>query len=309
MNKLLRVVGGLACSIPLSIAAGCGGTPASDGTGVQHNALTQITETIPPADVRGIREAPGGEPFLLGFLAVKEGTSDRTVIELELQPIQGKLVSAALNLGIANFDQDNADEGVIDVDTFIGDGTVTADEFSAGTYFTSFTYNGGPGVTSVDLTGAVAERLAAGDRYLGVRLTAATSDRFFLGSLIGEPEPSLTFTTLVFGLLDAIDQATEAVPDVAGAQALLQQLSQARMKSEQAQALFDAGEGARAQLAYCQARKKLDDFIEKANLFVKTGHLSQAQGSELVGLAQQAQQLLDEEMLCRDLAACDARDR
>jgi hypothetical protein len=167
--------------------------PVTGALNVKKHRKT--TRTFAAIDARGIREFPGGEPFLLDFLAIKEGTSDRTVIQFDLSAIKGDVVDALLNLGIENFDRDNADEGRIDIFTFAGNGTVTPDQFTAGTFFDSFVYDGGAGTISVDITDAVRAHIAAGDRFLGLRLTAGTSDRFFLGASIMEPEPSLTVTT------------------------------------------------------------------------------------------------------------------
>lgn len=308
MKMLLRVFWSVACS--LSIAAGSGvGCHAPESpderTGAASAALTKVTETVAPADARGIRAFPDGEPFLLDFLAIKENTADRTVIELDLAPIEGQLGRAKLNLGIENFDLDTPDPGIIDIHTFPGDGTVTPDEFFAGTFFKSFTFDRPPGVISVDITAAVAARLAAGDRYLGVRLTAATTDRYFLGASVAQPEPSLTFTMLVRGPLDAIAEAKAALEDVCGADPLLQKLRQAAKKIEQGEARFTAGHPAPARQAFCQARTKLDDFLAKVPVLVSSGHLTTAQGNELVALAEEAQDLLDERLLHLGLAACD----
>jgi hypothetical protein len=83
--------------------------------------------------------------------------------------------------------------GIIDVFTYSGDGMITADEFFAGTLFTSFS-NNGSGTVSVDVTEAVR---ASESNFLGFRLSTTTSDRYDLGSIAGLPEPTLRITFII----------------------------------------------------------------------------------------------------------------
>jgi hypothetical protein len=88
---------------------------------------------------------------------------------------------------------DGGSEGIIDVFTYSGDGTITADEFFAGTLFTRFV-NNGDGTVSVDVTAAAQASVSAGDNFLGFRLSTTTGDRYFLGSIVGLPDPTLRIT-------------------------------------------------------------------------------------------------------------------
>jgi hypothetical protein len=97
----------------------------------------------------------------------------------------------------------------MDVYTYSGDGAVTADDFDAGTLFTSFTaVNEAPididfigdgtlysvirGYANIDITSLVLSALEAGDQYIGVRLSTETSDRYNLGEGSLLPVPFLT---------------------------------------------------------------------------------------------------------------------
>lgn len=140
---------------------------------------------VDPADVRGIRDLGSG-PFLLGFLAIKAGTEDRTVMEFQTPTMNFPPPWAYLELGISNIDPGPPD-GVIDVFIYTGDGVVHPSEFYAGGYYSSFIYNDGPGLAQVDVTGA----LQLTGRYLGVRLSTITPDRFWLGAIISQPDPVL----------------------------------------------------------------------------------------------------------------------
>jgi hypothetical protein len=76
--------------------------------------------------------------------------------------------------------------------TFAGTGTVTPDLFNAGTLFTSFaTDQVGLDTVAVDVTAAVDVAIAAGDAFLGFRLSTATSDRYLLGPPYTPAGPTL----------------------------------------------------------------------------------------------------------------------
>jgi hypothetical protein len=150
----------------------------------------------------------------------------------------------------------------------------------------------------------VAARRAAGDRFLGLRLTAATSDRFFLGASVQQPEPSFTVTTIIRSPLDAIAEARAAIPAQPGSAALAAQLDSARRKLEQAEGLVAAGDSAGAQRPFCQARKHLDDLIAKVATFTGNGHLTGAQGDVLVAAVEEARRLVDQRVTALGLAAC-----
>jgi hypothetical protein len=115
-------------------------------------------------------------------------TEDRTVLEFDISELGG-IEQAILVLPLRNLNS-GGPIGIIDVFTHSGDGTITADEFFAGTLFTSFA-NNGDGTASVDVTEAVQ---ASESNFLGFRLSTTTSDRYDLGSLAGLPEPTLRIT-------------------------------------------------------------------------------------------------------------------
>jgi hypothetical protein len=149
-----------------------------------------------PTDTEGIRRFPGGSPFHLSFLSIKnttvspgEETGDRTVTEFDIGALSGAIPSATLDLPLKNIDPGVV--GTIDVFTFSGNGIVTPDLFSEGTYFTSFT-NSQSSFEHVDVTSAVQSAVDAGVRFLGFRLSTMTSDRYFLGAIAGLPGPTLS---------------------------------------------------------------------------------------------------------------------
>ena len=104
--------------------------------------------------------------------------------------------------------------GVIDIYSYYGDGSVTVDDFDAGTYYKSFdalgvwTVTYGDGWTSseylvnesIDVTGIILDAIANGQSYIGFRLSTLTSDRYTLSytpTLTIVPEP---MTMLLLGL-------------------------------------------------------------------------------------------------------------
>jgi hypothetical protein len=148
-------------------------------------------DDIPAADARGIRIIGTQGPLLLTFLAVKFTSTpldDRTVAEFPLAGV-ASAAGVQLVLGIEDLDP-GAPPGTIDVYWYVGDGVVTASEFFAGTYSTSFQSDGN-GVFSVDVSDAVGLALAQHAAYVGFRLSTVTADRYFLGSIAGQPEPIL----------------------------------------------------------------------------------------------------------------------
>ncbi len=155
-----------------------------------------LAEDIAPADSRGIRIIGAKGPLLLTFLAVKKTTTpldDRTVCEFPLASVTSPPASAELVLGISDLDP-GGPAGVIDVYVYEGDGVVAAPEFFAGTLTTSFECNS-TGVFLVDVTPAVAAAVTGGWDYVGFRLSTVTADRYFLGSIVSQPEPLLRVET------------------------------------------------------------------------------------------------------------------
>src|SRR5262245_6638893 len=137
-------------------------------------------EVITPADARGIRQFAGGSPFLLDFLAINGDpfAEDRTVVQFDLRQLSGPVGAATLDLDLLNLDPGLA--GVIDVYAFAGTGTVTPDQFSAGTFLTSFA-NSASGLEHVDVTAAVLAAQEVGQQFLGFRLSTPSESRWLLG--------------------------------------------------------------------------------------------------------------------------------
>jgi hypothetical protein len=165
--------------------------PALLSAAIIAAALPALAQDIAPADARGIRIIQGQGPLLLTFLAVKKTSTpldDRTVAEFPLASVSGQH-SFALALGIEDLDP-GAPAGTIDVYWYVGDGVVTAQEFFAGALTTSFDCDGN-GVFTVDVTDAVNQALAQQAAFVGFRLSTITADRYFLGSIAGQPEPVL----------------------------------------------------------------------------------------------------------------------
>ena len=151
---------------------------------------------LTPTDANGIRQFPGGQPFLLPFLSVNGSIEDRAVLQFDLSGLAGPLPGpATLELPLQNLDP-GGPAGVIDVFTFFGTGAVTPDQFNAGTFFTSVG-NNASGVEHVDVTGAVQAAVGAGQPFLGFRLSTATGDRYVLGPPFTPTGPSLTVSTAV----------------------------------------------------------------------------------------------------------------
>jgi hypothetical protein len=75
--------------------------------------------------------------------------------------------------------------GRIDAYSFAGDGTVSLDEWAAGTLFHSFTdIGGGYATLSVDITTLVKIAVLADSSYLSFGLRTTEDDRFWLNSTI-----------------------------------------------------------------------------------------------------------------------------
>ena len=166
--------------------------------------------TVDPSDAKGIRN-DNGELFLLDFLPVQYGEmpgewlfDDRTILEFNISGLTETILFASLDFGLDNFDPDPPD-GIIDVYNFTGDGIVTLDDFDAGgdVPFTSFI--GLDGDVSIDVTLLLQDAMISGDPFLSFRLSTITSDRYMMGSIVGQPMPVLTIvpdptTVLLLGL-------------------------------------------------------------------------------------------------------------
>lgn len=154
--------------------------------------------------------APGGTegtPWLSNFLDMKEGTSDRTVLEYDLRGLAAT-PKATLYLELTNLDVPSSTP--IYMYSFKGNGLANAaDYFRTDSYVTTFTDNGLASnfippyhiPFSFDLTTAFNQAVAAGDDYLGILLRNSVVGpqyaRYRLTTFsglpklaIGVPEPS-----------------------------------------------------------------------------------------------------------------------
>jgi uncharacterized repeat protein (TIGR02543 family) len=133
----------------------------------------------------------GGEYLLLSFLAVKAGTEDRSALEYDLRGFSYPVDSATLDIYISNLDPGGA-VGVMEFYIYAGDGVIETSEFAAGSYYTQI-QSTGDSFERVDFTSAVNTAIQNGWTYLGVRISTATADRYWIGgSVVGLPEPILT---------------------------------------------------------------------------------------------------------------------
>lgn len=278
-------------------------------TAVRASSAVAVCTTLQPAAYGGIRKFPSGDPLLLTFLAVKI-TEDRTFVEFDLSEVP-ESGSKVMRVGIVNIDTGDDSDGVIDVFAYPGDGAITPSDFFAGTTpFASFVWNVGEDagearVASIDLTTAFSQARASGWRYLGIRLSTTTRDRFDLGSGWGYsiPDPYLTVCQESPG--DVVDTIEATLPhSVPGTPALRNQLSQAETKLADAEASLVAGDARKARNDFCQARSKLDAFAAQVASKVNDGSLDPVTGGSLTDLARQAQALIDGLLSAAGLAPC-----
>ncbi|MGH8502806.1 MAG: hypothetical protein ACREVE_10135 [Gammaproteobacteria bacterium] len=162
-------------SLALSLLSACAITPRAG------NAL-------PAVDAKGIRSFGDG-PFLLDFLAIKAGTEDRTVLEFEVGAPAQRLERVVLTIPVNNLDAGQA-AGVIDVYAFTGDGEVSPEDFHAGERVAQVQAPGN-GSVRVDVTEAFLAAMDAGVKFVGLRLSTETGDRYFLGEIADLLDPAL----------------------------------------------------------------------------------------------------------------------
>lgn len=164
------------------------------------DAVPVLGATLYPEDARGIRIIPSSEfgdsPFLVDFLTIKKSINprsffleDRTVIEFDLSQLSGPISSANLLTPLWNLDG-GGDVGILDVYNFVGNGTISADDFFAGTLLTSFPLNGSE-TADIDITTTVQRAVNGKERFLGFRLSTNTPDRYLLGSIASLPLPTI----------------------------------------------------------------------------------------------------------------------
>jgi len=162
-------------SIALSLLSACAITPKS---GI----------ALPVEDAKGIRDFGDGA-FLLDFLAIKAGTEDRVVLEFEAGAPAQRLSRVVLTIPVNNLDE-GGETGAFDIYAFTGDGKVNAEDFDAGERIAQVEAPA-DGNVRVDVTEAFLAAMEAGEKFIGLRLSTATSDRYFLGSIANLPNPTL----------------------------------------------------------------------------------------------------------------------
>ena len=167
---------------------------------------TLFAHIISAEDGKGIRTDLDGH-YLLSFLAVKHGEGDdwyfddSTYLEYDISGLSlaaGDTVTLDI-VGMRNLDGETDPAGVIEVYSYYGDGTITVDDFDAGgdnAYYrfeaagelqTRVIVQNGLTITiseyivsdtSIDVTSPIQDALAAGESYVGFRLSTLTSDRY-----------------------------------------------------------------------------------------------------------------------------------
>ena len=181
-------------------------------------AAIQTVESVDAKSVIGYSSSSVVENGLL----IKIGSyyDVRAFLEYDISGLslaEGQTVTLDI-LYLRNHDHDDP-AGVVDVYSYYGDGSVTVDDFDAGTYLSSYEAAGELMViytslggtisdyytsVSLDVTDIILEALAAGENYIGFRLSTLTTDRYDLGAndlpipvLTVVPEPG---TLLLLGL-------------------------------------------------------------------------------------------------------------
>ncbi|MBA2492642.1 MAG: hypothetical protein H0V34_13405 [Gammaproteobacteria bacterium] len=143
---------------------------------------------LPVVDGKGIRDLGGG-PFLLDFLAIKADTEDRVVLEFETGAPARRLSRVVLKIPVKNLDE-GGETGVIDIYAFIGDGKVNAEDFDAGKRVAQVEAPASSAVR-VDVTDAFLAAMDRNEKFIGLRLSTETDDRYFLGAIADLPDPTL----------------------------------------------------------------------------------------------------------------------
>lgn len=158
------------------------------------------TLTLAASDAAGLRDFgdDGTVDLVLDFLAVKDGTEDRTVLHFPLAGLTPSFLSATLVVPVDNFDV-GGDLGEIDVFFFGGDGVVSLDEYGAGLFLTSFVADP-DGTYNVDVGAQLSALLGLGSTHMAFRFSTTSDDRWFLGDIVGLPDPTLRIVAEPAGL-------------------------------------------------------------------------------------------------------------
>lgn len=156
---------------------------------------------LTPTEMRGLRNGR-----LLDFSAVKNGTTDRTIVHYNISSIGEPIDQASLTIPLGDIDP-NPPYGTFEVFAFNGDGVVSGDEWNSGTLFHTFTGIGGwyP-VLQCDVTNLLKDAVNRNVPFLSFNFRAGTgTDRYWLGDIQGLPYPTITIipepcTLLLLGI-------------------------------------------------------------------------------------------------------------
>jgi hypothetical protein len=160
--------------------------------------------TINPVDAKGIYYESQG--FIIDSLSVRKNSiyENRSLLEFDVSGLSGTVPHTTLDLSYGKFYdgyyQVPPSDSIIDVFAYVGDGVVSTADFFAGglTPFMSFVgdndYEIGYGYIRIDVTSAVQAVVAAGEQFIGFRLSTDTEAQFMAGWCIGVPDPVLTVT-------------------------------------------------------------------------------------------------------------------
>jgi hypothetical protein len=117
--------------------------------------VSNLASTLDATDAQGIRKFPGGDLFLLDFLAVKRRNRGPQVLEFDVRALVPAPPTTQLLLPIQNLDQPGGPPGSIDVFTFIGNGVFQASDFDGDCFATIPTSNVNRETLLLDFTAAV----------------------------------------------------------------------------------------------------------------------------------------------------------
>jgi hypothetical protein len=157
------------------------------------SSIPAFADTITATEIRGLRySSPELMPpqfFLLEFSAVKALTEDRTVAHFDLRTLTGPGAYAYLSFGIYNLDPGGS-VGTLDFYWFYGDGTVSVDEWDAGTFFAQVVVPDSPSIIDVALGGLVDQAWSDRASFLSFRMSTTSLDRFDLIPIFGDTRGS-----------------------------------------------------------------------------------------------------------------------
>ncbi|MCA9215031.1 MAG: hypothetical protein KDB27_18305 [Planctomycetales bacterium] len=163
-------------------------------------------EIVFAADGRGLRRFNDSPALVLSFMAVKQGTEDRTILHFEMPQPQSDVDKVWLTLPIRNIDFEDARLGIYE---FAGDGEVSSDEWDIGTLLVEETAPPGGSLVTVDVTNSFRDHLLNSDQFASFNLRALNSSRLDFGSgftferpfLYVVPEPSTAVWPLMVTLV------------------------------------------------------------------------------------------------------------